>query len=145
MSESACKPRDRKMSINFSRALGIHEQAIQVRSERAGVLANNLANADTPNFKARDIDFEGILRGEALSLSAKGTMKTTHANHMSMHPTLTDYQQLYRTPQQPSIDGNTVEEQVEHAAYMENTLAFQSSFTLLNSKFKGLVTALRGE
>ena len=133
------------MSINFSRALGIHEQAIHIRSERAGVLANNLANADTPNFKARDIDFEGILRGEALTLSARAHLKTTHVNHMNMQPSLTDYQQLYRVPQQPSIDGNTVEEQVEHAAYMENTLAFQSSFTLLNSKFKGLVTALKGE
>jgi len=133
------------MSITFSRALGIHEQAIQVRSERAGVLANNLANADTPNFKARDIDFKGILQGEALSLSAKDTLKTTHANHMNTQASLTDYQQLYRTPQQPSIDGNTVEEQVEHAAYMENALAYQSSFTFLNSKFKGLVRAIKGE
>lgn len=133
------------MSINFSRALGIHEQALQIRGERAGILANNLANADTPNFKARDIDFEGILRGEALSLSTSRTMNTTHEKHINTPASLSNYQQLYRTPQQPSIDGNTVEEQVEHAAYMENTLAFQSSFTLLNSKFKGLVTALKGE
>lgn len=133
------------MSINFSRALGIHEQAIQVRSERASVLANNLANADTPNFKARDIDFEGILRGETFSHSTNSAMKVTHEKHMNVTQSLTDYQQLYRTPQQPSIDGNTVEEQVEHAAYMENALAFQSSFTFLNSKFKGLVTAIKGE
>jgi len=133
------------MSITFAKALGIHEQAIQVRSDRAGVLANNLANADTPNFKARDIDFKGILQGEALSLSGTNTMNTTHAKHMNTQASLTDYQQLYRTPQQPSIDGNTVEEQVEHAAYMENALAYQSSFTFLNSKFKGLVTALKGE
>lgn len=52
---------------------------------------------------------------------------------------------LYRTPHQPSIDGNTVEEQIEHAEYMKNALAFQASFTFLNSKFKGLNTALRGE
>jgi len=133
------------MSITFSRALGIHEQAIQVRSDRASVLANNLANADTPNFKARDIDFKGVLQGESLSLSASSTVKTTHANHMTGNTGFSDYQQLYRTPQQPSIDGNTVEEQVEHAAYMENALAYQSSFTFLNSKFKGLVTALKGE
>lgn len=133
------------MSITFARALGIHEQAIQVRSERAGVLANNLANADTPNYKARDIDFKGILQGEAMALSTSRSMKTTHTMHMNSQASLTEYQQLYRTPQQPSIDGNTVEEQVEHAAYMENALAYQSSFTFLNSKFKGLVRAIKGE
>lgn len=133
------------MNISFSNALGIHEQALQVRAERASVLANNLANADTPNFKARDIDFEGILRGEAQAMSGNKMMKITHDKHMAMEPSLTDYQQLYRTPQQPSIDGNTVEEQVEHAAYMENSLAFQSSFTFLNSRFKGIITALKGE
>lgn len=133
------------MSITFARALGIHEQAIQVRSERAGVLANNLANADTPNYKARDIDFKGILQGEAMALSTNRSMKTTHTMHMNSQASLTEYQQLYRTPQQPSIDGNTVEEQVEHAAYMENALAYQSSFTFLNSKFKGLVRAIKGE
>lgn len=133
------------MTINFDRALGIHEQALQVRTKRAAVLANNLANADTPGFKARDIDFKGILRGEAELASTRSAMNTTDDQHFNGQTITSDADQLYRTPQQPSIDGNTVEEQVEHAAYMENSLAFQTSFTILNSKFRGLMTAIRGE
>lgn len=133
------------MSINFTRALGIHEQALQVRAQRAEVLANNMANADTPGYKARDMDFKGILRGEVQSTASHAMMRTTNGQHIQGQQLQMDTDLLYRTPQQPSIDGNTVEDQVEHAAYMENNLAFQASFTFLNSKFRGMMTALRGE
>ncbi len=133
------------MAINFDKALGIHQQALQVRSQRAQVLANNLANADTPGYKARELDFKGILRGEAQLMDAKAAMRVTDGQHIAGRSLSADTSLLYRTPQQPSIDGNTVEEQVEHAAYMENNLAFQASFTFLNSKFSGLMTAIRGE
>ncbi|MBX2808014.1 MAG: flagellar basal body rod protein FlgB [Cellvibrionaceae bacterium] len=133
------------MAISFSKALGLHEQALQVRTHRGAVLANNLANADTPGFKARDIDFKAVLRGQS-ALSAVATpMTLSNKKHFAGQSLSSDNHHLYRIPQQPSIDGNTVEEQVEHAAYMENSLAFQASFTLLNSKFKGLMNAIRGE
>ena len=133
------------MAIGFDNALGIHQQALQVRTQRAQVLANNLANIDTPNFKARDIDFKKILRGEAQLAGMKIAMKSTNTKHLAGQTIELDNSLLYRIPQQPSIDGNTVEEQIEHSAYMENSMAFQASFRFLNGKFTKLMTAVRGE
>ncbi len=134
------------MSISFEAALGIHEKALHVRSERAGVLANNLANIDTPNYKARDLDFKQILNQQSSSSEGQLAAQVTNDRHMAMDTAVgEDADLLYRTPQQPSIDGNTVEDQIEHAEYMKNALAFQASFQFLNSKFQGLKSAIRGE
>lgn len=134
------------MAISFDKALGIHDDALRFRSQRASVLANNLANLDTPNFKARDMDFKSMMARAESSVSSV-SMTTTHSahHHSSLSASAQDADLLYRTPTQPNIDGNTVEEHVEHAKYMENSLEFQATFTFLNSKFKGLTTALRGE
>ncbi|MDQ2077334.1 flagellar basal body rod protein FlgB [Marinimicrobium sp. ABcell2] len=133
------------MAISFESALGIHESALKLRGKRAEVLANNLANADTPNFKARDLDFRQVLANES-GANSSFTMRATNARHLSLGASgQTGPEVLYRTPHQPSIDGNTVEEQVEHSEYMKNALQLQASFTFLNSRFKGLMSALRGE
>lgn len=130
------------MAISFDKALGIHEKALYVRTKRAEVLANNLVNADTPNFKARDIDFKSILNGEISSIP---TMKSTHSGHIAPSSLSFQPQLLYRTPLQPSLDGNTVEEQVELSRFAQNNMDFQASFQFLNSKFKGLKNAIKGE
>jgi len=133
------------MSISFANALGIHESALHFRSERASVLANNLANIDTPNFKAKDLDFKQALN-QQMNSGSHFDVNTTNEKHIGGSSFAgTDDELLYRTPQQPSIDGNTVEDQIEHAEYMKNTLAFQASFQFLNSKFQGLRSAIRGE
>ncbi len=133
------------MSISFDSALGIHESALRIRGQRAGILANNLANIDTPNFKARDLDFKSLLNQQA-SGSDHFAAQMTNERHMSADSVFgEDPDLLYRTPQQASIDGNTVEDQIEHAEYMKNALAFQASFQFLNSKFQGLKTAIRGD
>ncbi len=133
------------MSISFDKALGIHETALHFRSERASVLANNLANIDTPNFKAKDLDFKQALQQE-MNSSQGFDMSTTQDRHIEAQGfDAVEGDVLYRTPQQPSIDGNTVEDQIEHAEYMKNALAFQASFQFLNSKFTGLRSAIRGE
>ena len=132
------------MSISFDKALGIHDDAMLFRARRAAVLANNMANADTPNYKARDLDFSRTLKSVSDS-SQQSSLARTDTRHIQARSMGGDADLLYRTPQQPSIDGNTVEEDVEHANYMENALEFQASFTFLNSKFKGLMTAVRGE
>ncbi|MBR9911594.1 MAG: flagellar basal body rod protein FlgB [Gammaproteobacteria bacterium] len=133
------------MAISFDRALGIHDDALRFRSQRASVLANNLANLDTPNYKARDLDFGSMLK-RAEGSSAAMSMTATHQSHHRQAGLIErEDDALYRTPGQPSIDGNTVEEHVEHAKYMENSLAFQATFTMLNGKFKGLTSAIRGE
>jgi len=133
------------MSISFESALGVHESALRLRGQRAGVLANNLANIDTPNYKARDLDFKQILN-QKVSESNQFNMQATNERHIAVGSAFgEDPNLLYRTPQQPSIDGNTVEDQIEHAEYMKNTLAFQASFQFLNSKFQSLKTAIRGD
>ena len=134
------------MAINFESAIGIHEDALRFRAKRASVLANNLANVNTPNYKARDMDFQSLLENQVNSTGKPLKLDTTHGSHHDAKGFLGDESGLmYRNPEQPSIDGNTVEEHVEHAKFMENSLDFQTSFLLLNSKFKGLKTALKGQ
>lgn len=135
------------MTINFNNALGIHEQALHTRVQRAEVLANNLANADTPGFKARDIDFRAILsEAQGPAKGDAGQPSQTHAGHLSMGQSGAGRAELlYRNPDQPSLDGNTVDSQREMAAYTRNAMDFQTSFQFLNSRFKGLMTAIKGE
>lgn len=133
------------MAISFDSALGIHESALRIRGQRASILANNLSNIDTPNFKARDLDFKQMLTQKLTQPSFFSTDVTNERHIEATTITDADSGLLYRTPQQPSIDGNTVEDQIEHAEYMKNALAFQASFQFLNSKFQGLRTAIRGD
>lgn len=132
------------MAINFDSALGIHEHAVNARVRRAEVLANNLANADTPGFKARDFDFKSML--EQAEAGSGFEMSRSHAGHMSVSDSGgAPGEMLYRVPQQPSIDGNTVDTQQEQSRFMRNAMDFQASFQFLNSKFTGLTKALKGE
>jgi flagellar basal-body rod protein FlgB len=134
-----------QVSINFKDALGIYESALQLRSQRAEILSGNLANVDTPNFKARDFDFSAAL-DNAMTGTTTGDVRTTQARHLPADGGGAGVGQLfYRTPTQPSIDGNTVDEHIEHAEFMSNNLEFQTAFTLLNSRFKGLLSAIRGD
>ncbi|TQV84873.1 flagellar basal body rod protein FlgB [Aliikangiella coralliicola] len=136
------------MSINFEKAFGIHETALTIRSQRAEVLANNLANADTPNFKARDIDFSKAL--QLAQSNQSGALKRTHEAHLDSRlgtqfdnaiPGLS-----YRIPTQPDTgDGNSVDAQTEQAKFAENAMQYQASLRFLNGKIKGLIAAIKGE
>lgn len=133
------------MSINFSKALGIHEQALGFRARRAEVLANNIANADTPHFKARDLDFSSVLASQAQQ-GSNTSLERTHRQHFDVDGVeLADPALRFRNPHHAAIDQNSVDLQVEQSHYTENAVQFQASFTLLNNKFKGLMMALRGE
>ncbi|CEA06239.1 flagellar basal body rod protein FlgB [Pseudomonas saudimassiliensis] len=134
------------MSLSFDRALGLHEQALNFRADRAAVLANNIANADTPNYQARDLDFASVLEAQQTGGDRPFQAARTHARHLDVEGFIDQAAGLrYRLPNQPSVDGNTVEVQAEQARYTQNAIDFQASFTFLNSKFKGLMTALRGD
>lgn len=135
------------MSISFDKALGIHEDALHFRAQRAEVLANNIANADTPHYKARDLDFAAVLAEQSEKQNSKHFgLNRTDSQHIAADGIqLADPALRYRTPFHPSIDQNSVDMQQEQANYTENAVQFQASFTLLNSKFKGLISALRGE
>ncbi len=135
------------MSISFDRALGIHEQALGFRAQRAEVLANNIANADTPHYKARDLDFASVL-AEQTGKSQRGPvdLNRTDSRHIAAEGMSSGNASLvYRNPMHASIDQNTVDLQIEQSNYAENAIDFQASFTFLNNKFKGLIGALRGE
>lgn len=133
-------------SINFSNALGIHDDAMQLRSRRAEVLANNLANADTPGFKARDVDFKAILANASRAEESLG-MANTHNGHfdISIGSSGTSNDLMYRNAFQPSIDGNTVDAQTEQAEFARNSLDYNASFEFLSGRFKGMRNAIRGE
>ena len=131
------------MFISFDSAFGIHETALSVRGHRSGLLAANLANADTPKFKARDIDFQSELR-RATQASDASQPRSTHPRHLGVQSS-SGFSQLYRVPIQPSLDGNTVDGHVEQALFLDNALRYQASLQFLSGRIKGLLTAIRGE
>lgn len=126
--------------VNF---FGIHEDALRLRSRRSEVLASNLANADTPGYKARDFDFNAILRRE---MQPAVGLATTHAGHIATDGGLVASSRMdYRVPQQASLDGNTVEVEREQAEFMANSLRYQASLRFLDGKVKGLKMAIKGQ
>ena len=133
------------MAISFDNALGIHDDALLVRGRRAEVLANNIANADTPNYLARDIDFKSVLAGVSSEEPTLPMTRTDSGHTQGFLNPDTAADLMYRIPSQAAVDGNTVEVQEEMASYTENALAYQSSFTFLDKKFKGLTAAIKGE
>ncbi|MGF1548210.1 MAG: flagellar basal body rod protein FlgB [Thiotrichales bacterium] len=133
------------MPANIDSHLGQHAHALLLRSQRASILAANLANADTPNYKAKDVDFASVLKQ---TQSGQGFgMQTTHHTHLTQpRDTPLDPAQIqYRVPQQASLNGNTVESHIEHGKFSENTVQYLTTLEFLNSKINGLMKALRGE
>ena len=134
------------MTNFIDKALGLYPDSLSVRSRKAEIIANNLANADTPNFMARDLDFKSVLGsmtgrqgGNALPLAA------SDGQHVSTMLNATESADLmYRVPSQPSVDGNTVDMHQERSAFFHNTAQYQASITFLNSKIKGLMNAIKG-
>jgi flagellar basal-body rod protein FlgB len=123
-------------------ALGLHEQALQVRTRRMEVLAQNIANADTPNYKARDIDFRSVL-AEAGTLST--SMKATNERHLTDGEMPGADGMRYRMPFNTAMDGNTVEMSVEQAQYGKAAAEYQATLSFLESRVSGLRKALRGD
>ncbi|MDF2494389.1 flagellar basal body protein [Sphingomonas sp.] len=105
---------------------GVHGAALEVRAQRMNLLASNIANASTPNFKAKDIDFNQALA----SVERQGGIEQAT---------------LYRTPDSPSMDGNTVELSKEQTAFAENAVQYQSTLSFLNGRINQLTRALKGE
>ena len=120
--------------------LGIHEAALSFRAQRMGVIAANLANADTPHYKARDVEFSSVLDGTASAVR----MSTTDARHLTAVPRAAQSELKYRIPHQPSLDGNTVETDLELARYAENAVSYQASLMFAGNRISTLRTALTG-
>lgn len=133
------------MAINFNTALGIHPQALLLREKRSEILAANLANADTPDYKARDLDFKAILDKKLAGGPGSPGLNQTHEGHQVGKSNVLGADLLYRNPMQASLDGNTVEEHIEQAKYAQNAVQYQASLQFINNDFSGLMSAIRGE
>lgn len=125
------------MAIDYA-SFGIQEQALQVQRRRLELIAANIANADTPGFQARDLDFRSVLAGA--QKAAAGA-----ADSGAVTQTLTQAQPQYRVPLQPAVDGNTVDVQVEQGQYADAALRYQASLNFLDGKIKSLITAITGQ
>lgn len=130
------------MTISFENALGIHPHSLRIRSQRAEMLATNLAQANTPGYKAQDLSFE-----QALSQANRPIQQATrtHPQHQSFAFTNALSSPLYRIPNQPDVgDGNTVDTQLERSLFMQNALEYQASLDFLSGKFTQLTKAIKG-
>lgn len=129
------------MAINFDKAFGIHPNAMLARVQRAEVLASNIANADTPGYKAKDIDFAQAL-SNAKSAQSSNFVRTNE-KHFSLSTSSIESNSLFRNPNQPDTgDGNSVDVQVERNLYVQNSIEYQASLRFMTSKIQGLMKAL---
>ncbi len=130
------------MFINFDKVLGVHDNALQLYSQRARALAANIVNADTPNYLARDIDFrDALARQHRVQFERELEDESDDAQPTRLAP---EAELLYRQPLQPSLDGNTVEIHREIAAFSDNALRFQATLQFIGGRFKTLIDAFRG-
>ncbi|MDD5336106.1 MAG: flagellar basal body rod protein FlgB [Rhodoferax sp.] len=126
--------------------LRFHQEALNLRARRQEVLSVNIAHADTPNFKARDFDFSSALTQavERGRQSQSLPMAGTSARHLVAAPGgAADAELLYRTPAQSSVDGNTVEMDVERVNFADNALRYEANLTVLGSQIKTMLAALQ--
>ena len=122
---------------------GIHEEALRLRARRSEVLAANMANADTPGYQARDFDFQAMLRKE---VQQPVRLAATHSGHIRPdHGIVAGTQMGYRIPQQPSLDGNTVEVEREQTEFSANALRYQASLRFIDGRLRGLKMAIKGQ
>lgn len=134
------------MALDLDKHLGISQAALALRARRTELLATNLANADTPNYKARDVDFRQALAAAGRP-GARLPMQATQVAHIaSTSAAAAPGEHLqYRVPLAPSLDGNTVDAQLEQAAFAENAVRYQATLTFLNARFRSLMTAITGQ
>jgi len=126
----------------IDKALGISPQVLALRAQRMNLLSSNIANANTPGYKARDIDFAATMRQVEVS---QGRVERTHSAHIALSGSGEQPDALYRVPAEVSPDGNSVDSAMEHQAFMENALRYQASIQLLDSRIKGIRNAIKGD
>ena len=133
------------MPLNFNQVFGPHEKALRLAEHRAQVIATNLANADTPHYKARDIDFSSVLAA-ASRPGASSALRRTHERHIGAGADAPlDAELLFRNPHQPAVDGNTVSTEEEQAAFLSNAVRYQASLTFIKRRISGLLRVIRDE
>lgn len=129
--------------ISGSNPFNFDESALSVFEQRSTLLTRNIANASTPNYKARDINFNEILKQQQSSKNV--VLESSHVNHLQAKDSIGNYKQYYRVPMQVSQDGNTVDDEIEKTKFVENTLRYQASLSFIQSRKSTLVKAIRGD
>lgn len=125
--------------------LNFHHKALNLRVARQELLASNIANADTPGFKARDFNFSKAMQNSLTPSHASGGLMTTSPRHFnpSGFRSISTLQVQYRIPQQPSIDGNTVEMDTERMQFADNAIKYDAGLTFINGQIRGLLSAIK--
>ncbi len=132
-------------------ALGFHQDALRLRAKRQEILASNIANADTPNYKARDIDFKSAMQQATQQMAGGGlsTIKTSeqHLNGIATHNNKNagPGEPLFRPIIQGSVDGNTVDMDVERNEFTDNAIRYEASLLMMNGQIKKMLTAIQGQ
>ena len=121
--------------------LSFYSSALQLRGRRNYLLASKIANAATPNYKARDISFEDEIK----KFDKNGPISTTHSNHFVQNSGKSIYETSYREPLITSLDGNTVELAVEQMQFAENSMRYTTTVNFLNGKINKIISAIKGE
>lgn len=137
------------MAAELDPVFGIHADALAVQRRRMEVLAANIANADTPGYQARDVDFTAALNAAQKNAGAATAATTTDPRHFAIATgsgvTAADAPLSYRVATQPSVDGNTVDTQVEQAKFADAAMHYQASLSFANLRIKSLMTAITGQ
>ena len=121
--------------------ISFYSSALQLRGKRNNILASNIANAATPNYKARDISFEDEIK----KFDKNGPILTTHNNHIVQNSGKSINETSYREPLITSLDGNTVELAVEQMQFAENSMRYTTTVNFLNGKINKIISAIKGE
>jgi flagellar basal-body rod protein FlgB len=133
------------MAIDLDNSLQFHAQALNLRAMRQQLLASNIANADTPGYKARDIDFDKSLQDALAGRAQPAQLARTAAAHIASAPQpAASGAVLYRTVIQPALDGNTVDMDVERAQFAENAIHYEANLMFINTQLKSLLAAIQG-
>lgn len=135
------------MAISIDNVFGIHENAMHLQGRRAQLLSQNLANSDTPGYKAKDIDFKTALK-EAANGNAQKTLAATQSGHIQpkgFFMGMNGAEELYRQPMQASLDGNTVEPHVEMSEFTENSMRYLMTLRFMSGRINSMLSAIRGE
>lgn len=132
------------MSNPLTNMFGLHANALPLREQRMQLIASNLANADTPNYRARDIDFQAALGAAADAASATG-LQRSNPEHLAAPGAIGGGALIERPGNQPSLDGNTVDSDIEHAAFARAALEYRASLSFLEARVRNLLTAITGQ
>jgi len=126
---------------SIKKQLTFFGSALNIRNRRNDIIASNIANSATPNYKARDINF----LDEFKKVTNTGDIKITHSNHIPTKNYNISGKAFYRDPVIASLDGNTVELSVEQMQFAENTMRYRTTLNFLNGKITKMISAIRGE